>query len=162
MSQSSRFPAEWEPQSAILMAWPHAGTDWAERLVSVQQCFAQIMAAICRYQKLIVCVPNADTELQARTFLSEADCDMLHLQFAHLPYNDTWLRDSGPITLNNADHSKQILDFQFTAWGGKFEAGLDDQIITQLIEQKCFSHFVHQRIDFALEGGGIETDGLGT
>ena len=25
-----RFPAEWEPQSAVLIAWPHADTDWAE------------------------------------------------------------------------------------------------------------------------------------
>ena len=27
---ATRFPAEWEPQSAILLAWPHAGTDWAD------------------------------------------------------------------------------------------------------------------------------------
>ena len=31
-----RFPAEWEPQSAVLVAWPHAGTDWAARLPSVE------------------------------------------------------------------------------------------------------------------------------
>ncbi|MEP6880456.1 MAG: agmatine deiminase family protein, partial [Dokdonella sp.] len=30
-----RLPAEWEPQSAILVAWPHAGTDWSDRLESV-------------------------------------------------------------------------------------------------------------------------------
>ena len=23
-----RFPAEWEEQDAVLMAWPHEGTDW--------------------------------------------------------------------------------------------------------------------------------------
>ena len=22
------LPAEWEPQSAIMLTWPHAGTDW--------------------------------------------------------------------------------------------------------------------------------------
>ena len=31
----ARFPAEWEPQSAILIAWPNADTDWAERLGEV-------------------------------------------------------------------------------------------------------------------------------
>ena len=31
-----RFPAEWEPQAAILLAWPHVGTDWAQRLAEVQ------------------------------------------------------------------------------------------------------------------------------
>ena len=36
MNDNLRFPAEWEPQSAVLMAWPHAGTDWADRLDAVQ------------------------------------------------------------------------------------------------------------------------------
>ena len=30
MQDNVRFPAEWEPQAAILIAWPHAGTDWAD------------------------------------------------------------------------------------------------------------------------------------
>jgi agmatine/peptidylarginine deiminase len=30
-----RLPAEWEPQSSVLIAWPHAGTDWADRLTDV-------------------------------------------------------------------------------------------------------------------------------
>ena len=29
MEESVRFPAEWEPQAAILIAWPNADTDWA-------------------------------------------------------------------------------------------------------------------------------------
>ena len=24
-----RLPAEWEPQSGIMLTWPHANTDWA-------------------------------------------------------------------------------------------------------------------------------------
>ena len=32
-----RFPAEWAPQSAVLIAWPHAGTDWAQRLGEVEE-----------------------------------------------------------------------------------------------------------------------------
>ena len=162
MSNSNRFPAEWEPQDAVLMAWPHAGTDWAERLDSVQICFAQICAAICTQQALLLCVPNAQVEQQARFFLNHAACKLTNLRFMHLPYNDTWLRDSGPITLNRADGGKLLLDFHFTAWGGKFEAGLDDQIIAQLLQLNTFTNTEHQRIDFALEGGGIETDGQGT
>jgi agmatine/peptidylarginine deiminase len=162
MSQTSRFPAEWEQQSAVLMAWPHAGTDWVERLESVQHCFAQIMASICVHQKLLVCVPNPELEQQARTFLMEANCVLSNVHFVHIPYNDTWLRDSGPITLVNADNSKLLLDFDFTAWGGKFEANLDDEIVSQLVTLNTFTNFTHQRIDFALEGGGIETDGAGT
>jgi agmatine/peptidylarginine deiminase len=162
MSTTSRFPAEWEPQDAVLMAWPHAGTDWSERLERAEHCFAQIMAAICARQQLVLCVPDDAIEQRARAQLTLADCNFKHLIVVHLPYNDTWLRDSGPITLLNADGSKQILDFHFTAWGGKFEASLDDEIVSQLLKLNTFANSIHQRIDFALEGGGIETDGTGT
>ncbi len=162
MSNRNHFPAEWESQDAVLMAWPHAGTDWAERLDSVQRCFAQICAAICARQPLLLCVPEAQIEQLARTFLTDAACQQSNLRFVHLPYNDTWLRDSGPITLDRADGGKLLLDFHFTAWGGKFEASLDDQIIAQLMQLNTFANTEHQRIDFAMEGGAIETDGNGT
>ena len=41
-----RFPAEWEPQSAVLIAWPHAGTDWAPRLDEVEATYVALVAAI--------------------------------------------------------------------------------------------------------------------
>ena len=45
IDSSLRLPAEWEPQSAILLAWPHAGTDWAERLDGVEATCAALIAA---------------------------------------------------------------------------------------------------------------------
>lgn len=162
MSMNPRFPAEWEPQSAILMAWPHEGTDWADRLDAVERCFAQIITGICASQQLILCVPDERIEQQARAQLILAQCNLNNLIVVRLPYNDTWLRDSGPITLKNSDNSNLLLDFHFTAWGGKFEASLDDEIVSQLLTLNTFANCTHQRIDFALEGGGIETDGAGT
>lgn len=55
----ARFPAEWEPQSAILLAWPHADTDWAERLGEVEDSYVELVAAIARFQPAIVCVADA-------------------------------------------------------------------------------------------------------
>src|SRR5690606_20164214 len=57
-----RFPAEWEPQSAILIAWPHAGTDWAERLAEVEETYIALVAAITRFQRVLVCVADDDVE----------------------------------------------------------------------------------------------------
>ena len=56
----------------------------------------------------------------------------------------------------------RLLDFRFTAWGGKFEASQDDLLVEALDAQGVFKSAARQRIDFALEGGGIETDGNGT
>jgi len=78
-----------------------------------------------------------------------------------LAYDDTWLRDSGPITLRDGGGFR-LLDFHFTAWGGKFEAGRDDLLVAELTRRGVFGHAARERVDFALEGGGIETDGAGT
>jgi agmatine/peptidylarginine deiminase len=56
----------------------------------------------------------------------------------------------------------RLLDFHFTAWGGKFEAKLDDQIVSSLEALGVFGSGSRERIEFALEGGAIETDGDGT
>lgn len=160
MAEALRFPAEWEPQSAILLAWPHAGTDWAGRLESVEATFVALVAAITRFERAIVCVADAQVEARARELLTPA-ADLARVRFVALPYDDTWLRDSGPITLRDGAGFR-LLDFHFTAWGGKFEAGQDDLLVSALAGRGVFGTARRERIDFALEGGGIETDGAGT
>lgn len=161
MSEMPRFPAEWEPQSAILMAWPHAGTDWAERLASSRACFAALASAICARQPLLLLVADAETGNSALASLTDAGCRTDNLHPVQLPYDDTWLRDSGPISLRDGSGFR-LLDFHFTAWGGKFGAEQDDRIVAGLVERGLFQGIEHRRIDFALEGGAIETDGKGT
>jgi agmatine/peptidylarginine deiminase len=156
-----RFPAEWEPQSAVLIAWPHAGTDWSERLAEVETTYVALAAAVTRFQRLVVCVADAALRAHARDRLAAAGVDLARVRFEELPYDDTWLRDSGPIALRDGGGFR-LLDFHFTAWGGKFEAGLDDQIVSVLAGRGLFRNATRERIDFALEGGGIETDGAGT
>ena len=157
-----RLPAEWEPQAAVLVAWPHAGTDWAERLESVEATYVALIAAIARFETAIILVADASVRARAEYRLrEEARVDPARLRFVELAYDDTWLRDSGPITL--ADGDRFILnDFRFTGWGGKFEASRDDRIIAGLVERQLFARSTHRSIDWALEGGAIESDGAGT
>lgn len=161
MTEPLRFPAEWEPQAAILIAWPHAGTDWAERLAEVEETYIALVQAITRYQPAWICVADDDLQTYAEARLRSARVDMSKVRFVPFDYDDTWLRDSGPITLREGDGFR-VLDFRFTAWGGKFEAGRDDRLVEALDQQGLFGGAPRQRIDFALEGGGIETDGDGT
>ncbi|MGJ7901435.1 agmatine deiminase family protein [Lysobacter sp. 1R34A] len=156
-----RFPAEWEPQSAVLVAWPNADTDWAERLGEVEETYIALVAAIVRYQSVLICVADDDVQAYARARLSSARIDMARVHFIEAPYDDTWLRDSGPISLRDGDGFR-LLDFRFTGWGGKFDASQDDLLVERLTDMGTFSNSVRQSIDFALEGGAIETDGAGT
>ncbi|NYF19553.1 agmatine/peptidylarginine deiminase [Xanthomonas sp. JAI131] len=162
MSDSLRLPAEWEPQSAILIAWPHAGTDWAERLAEVEETYIALVAAIVRYQRVLVCVADADLQIYAEARLRSARVDMQRVQFVEADYDDTWLRDSGPITLARAGGGFRLLDFRFTGWGGKFQASRDDQLVSALAAQQLFADSDVRSIDFALEGGAIDSDGAGT
>jgi agmatine/peptidylarginine deiminase len=161
MSEAPRFPAEWEPQSAILIAWPHAGTDWAPRLAAVEETYIALVAAIARFEPVVVCVADDDVQAYARARLASARIDMARVRFVEVPYDDTWLRDSGPITLIGPEGFR-LLDFRFTGWGGKFDASQDDRLIERLDETGTFLKSTRQSIDFALEGGAIETDGAGT
>jgi len=161
-SSSPRFPAEWEPQSAILIAWPHAGTDWAARLGEVEETYIALVQAITRFQPVLICVADDDIETYADIRLRSNRVDMDRVRFVSAPYQDTWLRDSGPVTLLRGDTGFELLDFRFTGWGGKFDADLDDQLVETLHAAGVFANAQHRRIEFALEGGAIETDGAGT
>ena len=161
MQDNVRFPAEWEPQAAILIAWPNAETDWAERLAGVEETYIALVAAITRFQRVIICVADDDVETYAEMRLRSNRIDMDRVRFVTVPYDDTWLRDSGPITLRD-NAGFRLLDFRFTGWGGKYGASDDDRLVERLTEQDVFATQDRQTIDFALEGGAIETDGEGT
>ena len=161
MEQNVRFPAEWEPQAAVLIAWPNADTDWAERLAEVEETYIALVAAIVRFQRVVICVSDDDVETYAEMRLRSNRVDMDRVRFVTVPYDDTWLRDSGPITLRDGDHFR-LLDFRFTGWGGKFDASDDDRLVERLHAQHEFRDSTRDTIDFALEGGAIETDGDGT
>ena len=162
-SSDLRLPAEWAPQAAVLLAWPHAGTDWAARLDATETTYVALVTAIARFEHAIVCVPDAEVGAHAEAVLRDAGADMARVRFVEIPYDDTWLRDSGPITLKPGDGRFVLVDFRFTGWGGKFEASQDDALVAGLIERGVFrSDAQHQRVDWALEGGAIESDGRGT
>lgn len=162
MSQPDvRLPAEWEPQSAVLIAWPHADTDWADRLADVETTYVALVAAIVRFEPVIVAVADEALEAHARARLVDAGVDLDRVRFVRVAYDDTWLRDSGPITLRTPG-GYRLLDFRFTGWGGKFEASRDDALVENLERQGLFERAERASIQFALEGGAIDTDGAGT
>ena len=162
MSNTPFWPAEWAPQDGVLIAWPHAGTDWAGNLADVEHTYTRLLAAIAGRQTAIVCVPDAALAQRVVAIARTAGVAPQRLRLVTLPYDDTWLRDSGPLTLIDGDRH-QLLDFRFTGWGGKFDANQDDRIVANLVELGLFRPgSVHHHLPFVLEGGAVETDGEGS
>lgn len=156
------WPAEWAPQDGVLLAWPHENTDWAEEdLTAVEDTYTALVCAIARFETALVCVAGQALEQRARDRLARAGADLGRVRFVQADYDDTWLRDSGPITLSDGQRFR-LLDFHFTGWGGKFGAERDDRLVAHLVASRCFVEAEHRRVDWALEGGGIEGDGAGT
>lgn len=153
-----RLPAEWEPQDGVLLAWPHADSDWFDNLEAVQQVFVAIIAAISRFEKVLIVAP--ETELVHRQVV-RAGVDASRIRLFQVPTNDTWARDFGPITVQEGGRPL-ILDFGFNAWGLKFAADRDNQITGRLAGLGAFGATPLNVPGLILEGGSIESDGNGT
>ena len=155
---SIHFPAEWSPQSAVLMTFPHSGTDWKDNLDEVIPCFVSIAKEIMKRENLIIVCRSIEETRQAL-----GDVDFSRVLFREIHSNDTWARDHGPISIFVND-VPYLLDFTFNGWGLKFPANYDNQITRQLYESRVFSsETVYQNmLHVVLEGGSIETDGEGT
>jgi agmatine deiminase len=152
-----RLPAEWEAQDGILMAWPHVGTDWAYLLDDVRPVFVEIIRQITRFERVLLTAPDV---ADASGVLAAAGVDLSKVIVCELPNNDTWARDFGPITVSY-NNQPVLLDFGFNGWGLKFPANHDNLISKRLKEQGAFVPNL-KTIGLVMEGGSIESDGLGT
>lgn len=163
---NSYLPAEWHKQEAVQLTWPHSGTDWTETLEEVTRCYIKIAREISLREKLWIVTPQP----QRVRALLEAELPakaMAHISLFRINSNDTWARDHAFISLLREDGARELLDFRFNAWGGKFEAELDNAINAEFFRQKFASetdgrNIYVSHLDFELEGGSIDSDGNGT
>ena len=125
---SIRLPAEWEEQDAILMAFPHKNSDWSNNLQSALSVFVRIASSIATYQKLILICDDIEST-------KELFCYTHNIYFIKLETNDTWIRDYGLISIYR-DGIRELLDFEFNAWGAKFDFNLDNKINEKLLKHR--------------------------
>lgn len=152
-----RLSAEWEVQDGVLLAWPHEDTDWAYMLDDVRPVFVEIIRQIVRFERVLLVAPRAAS---ARDYLVESGIDLERVVVCELPTNDTWARDFGPVTVIFND-KPVLLDFGFNGWGLKFAANHDNLISKRLKESGVLAPNL-KTVGLVLEGGSIESDGLGT
>lgn len=151
------LPAEWALQSGVQLTWPHAGTDWAYMLDEVQACFVDIAREIARREKLLILTPEPE-EVKKQI---AATVNMENVRFLECDTNDTWARDHGAISMLDAD-GISLLDFKFNGWGLKFASDKDNLITRHAVESGMLNGRYTNRLGFVLEGGSIESDGMGT
>lgn len=155
------LPAEWSPQSAVLLTWPHRHGPLGRILAQVESVFIAIARAVTAHERLLVaCLDQAHRDHVAAR-LTAAGVAMDRVQLAIAPSNDVWARDHGPITVLR-DGRPLLLDFAFNGWGRKYPYALDNALTRTLHAQGVFGTTSLESIDLILEGGSIESDGQGT
>ena len=154
-----RLPAEWEPTGAVLLAWPHGQGDWAPYLAEAQTCYQGMAAAIARHAPLIVLAEDAPT-VTAQLAAAGVPAGRATV-VGEVPYDDTWIRDFGPITVLH-DGRPTALDFGFNGWGLKFAAADDNRATRRLHAAGRLGRAALETVGLILEGGSIESDGAGT
>lgn len=155
-----RFPAEWEPQSAVIIAWPHASGDF-RNLSSVEDSYHFIASTISAYQPLIVVCKNGEHQEHIQAQFKTANAN---LHFVQADYNDIWVRDTVFIALEwqHPKASLQLANFRFNGWGNKYPHDADDALNLALFAHPIFKGFPTATVDLVLEGGSVESDGQGT
>jgi agmatine deiminase len=146
------MPAEWNPHAATWMGWPCDDELWVGELEPVRREFADLVRIIAAYEPVELLVRDAEAEQDASTRLAGAN-----VRLHRVPYNDVWLRDSGPIFVAREGRLR-LTNWVFNGWGGKYDAAIDNEVPHQVA-----SILGTTTVDtgVVLEGGSIDVNGAG-
>ncbi len=149
-----RVPAEWEPQQAVWLTWPHSESTWPGRLERMPAFFAKWACQIAESTPVFLLTPESHLP-QAKSFLGTA-CNRIEIVIA--PTNDCWIRDYGP-TFVRTDRGIEAVDWKYNAWGGKYPPWDQDAAAAKQICDHV--KIPSESSDLCLEGGALEHDGMG-
>lgn len=149
------MPPEWQPHEACLMEWPTLTRQafWADRFEEAKRDYAAVATAIGAFEPVVmVCDP--DQQAEVRRSCSE-DVEILPL-----PIDDSWMRDNGPIFVQDTSGRVALVHFRFNSWGEKYHPYDKDAEVSRHVA----AHLGMRRYEapFVLEGGSFFVDGEGT
>lgn len=154
--EALRWPAEWEPQEAVWISWPHREDLWQGGLAELTERYGALCAAIAEQAEVRI---NAAASLHPgiEAVLRRSGVQRFRL-FDH-ETNDVWCRDHGPIFVQRRGGGMQVADWAFNAWGGKFSPWDKDNAVPERIADSLSLPRLSSA--FFLEGGAIEGNGEG-
>ncbi len=172
------MPPEWAPHEGTWLSWPHNPRTWVGNFGPIPEVFVEIVRALCPSENVHICVRNEHSESRVRALLKNHGLDSASILFHHIPTNDAWARDHGPIFVTrncgagsqpapsdsvqagSPHHKLAAIAWRFNSWGEKYPPWDDDDKVPEraaaIVNVPCF----HPRM--ILEGGSIDVNGAGT
>lgn len=146
------MPAEWEPQAATWVSWPHNIETWPTNLKEAQAEFVLFVKAIAQSQSVNVMAPRREL-LTVQPILENVS----NVSVLGIETNDAWARDYAPTFMKDAGSNELVaVDWYYNAWGGKyppFEA--DQQVAKKVADHLGVRHLAG---GLCFEGGAIEVN----
>jgi agmatine deiminase len=156
------MPAEWEPQEAVWLTWPHNELTWPDgMLADVERSYIEFIRALHSGQKIKLLVRNAEAETRVREMLDRQRILLSQIVFIPLPAEDSWIRDYGPtFVVHRERRDLAMVKWRFNAWGNKYDDLIGDDRIPRELNKSLGLQMFEPGI--VLEGGSIEVNGAGT
>jgi len=156
------FPAEFAPQKAMWLSWPHKEESWPGKIQTIYAPYSQFVKEVALGQEVHINVADAAMQAFATQKLELAGVRMDRIFFHFFPTNDAWCRDHGPAFLINpaAAIPKVLVKWNYNAWGEKYPPhDLDNQIPIHIAQAFGIPYFTP---GIVMEGGSVEFNGKGT
>ncbi len=154
-----RFPAEWEPQAAIWLGW-HSRP-------ARDSVLARMVVALQPHVPVKILFKTDSMRRAGNLLLAAMGADTSRVMWIQNSHYSFWMRDPGPLFLENPTGTLSMADFRYTSYGVKSMP--EDQKITAVDDEEGLAdnelarqyHWPVVRSDFVAEGGGLETNGQG-
>jgi agmatine deiminase len=154
------MPAEWERHEAVWLSWPH-NTVTFPGLDAVRDTYIQFISAMHGSEKVELLVRDTGTGEMIKERLSKEGAGDSHVRYRVTDYEDVWIRDYGPtFVVNPAISRVAMVQWEFNAWGGKYEDHIRDGAIPDVMND--WLGLPVFRPGIILEGGSIDVNGRGT
>ena len=162
-TNNRRFPAEWEKQQGILLCFPHNGKDWPGKFEAIQWAFVEFIKKIATFEQVFLIVADENLKAKVIEILETATVHMANISFIIYKTNRSWMRDSGPIIVQNGT-KREALNFNFNGWAKYKNIHLDKHVPAKVGKFLNFpiTQVVYKGKPVIVEGGAIETNGKGT
>jgi len=159
------MPPEWAPHSSTWLSWPHKLESWPGKFERVPSVFAELAFQLSRSETVNINVLDEAMEAEARSLLNMRDPEgrnIHRVRFHRIRTNDAWCRDHGPNYVfreEDGRRDKVILDWDYNAWGGKYEPYDDDDAVPARVSEIQGLPLIVPGM--VLEGGAIDVNGKG-
>lgn len=162
-NQNRRFPAEWEKQQGILLCFPHNGNDWPGKYESIKWAFIEFIKKIACVEEVVLIVATKNLQNKVLEMLDVAHVNVKNVSFIIHKTNRSWMRDSGPIIVENG-LKREALNFNFNGWAKYKNYQLDKHVPKKVAEflNIPLTQVIYKDKPVIVEGGAIDVNGKGT